>query len=135
PARRGNGVVLCTPRPHRPGRRNTAYRSGTGKRRRGARIVVLSGQPARPALLRGARVLRHPVYRRRRQRGADARCALPLGARLTMARDSDRYDRVAADYSRYRPRYPDRLVADLAERIGVVSPAGEEAWVLDIGCG
>jgi GNAT superfamily N-acetyltransferase len=43
-------------------------------------LWCFSDQYARPALLRGARLSRDPLHRRRRQRGADTRCALPLGA-------------------------------------------------------
>ena len=43
-------------------------------------LKVLSGQYARPALLRGTRLSRDTLHRRRRQRGADTRCALPVRA-------------------------------------------------------
>ena len=52
-----------------------------------------------------------------------------------MARHSVRYDRVAGDYSRSRPRYPDRLIAHLAGTIATVPTMPPGGLVLDIGSG
>ena len=43
-----------------------------------------------------------------------------------------RYDRVAGSHSQNRPRYPDALIAHLADRIGTANTA---AFALDIGSG
>jgi ubiquinone/menaquinone biosynthesis C-methylase UbiE len=51
-----------------------------------------------------------------------------------MARHSGRYDRVAGNYSQYRPRYPDELVAHLAGLIATVAGA-PGGLVLDVGSG
>jgi hypothetical protein len=37
-----------------------------------------------------------------------------------MAQKTQRYDRVAGQYHRYRPRYPDALISHLAKIIGEV---------------
>jgi ubiquinone/menaquinone biosynthesis C-methylase UbiE len=52
-----------------------------------------------------------------------------------MARHSRRYDRVAGNYSQYRPRYPDRLVAHLAGIIGTAPAVSGASIVLDVGSG
>jgi SAM-dependent methyltransferase len=52
-----------------------------------------------------------------------------------MARHSQRYDRIAGDYSQYRPRYPDRLVAHLAGIIATAPAVSGGGLVLDIGSG
>ena len=80
--RRGEEMGHFYTRPDRigPGCRNATGRGGESERRRRPRIMVLSGQYMRPALLRGTRLSRDTLHRRRRQRGADTRCALPLRA-------------------------------------------------------
>ena len=52
-----------------------------------------------------------------------------------MAQHSRRYDRVAGNYSQYRPRYPDRLVAHLAGIIGTAPTVSGGSLVLDVGSG
>ena len=49
-----------------------------------------------------------------------------------MAQDTRRYDRLAEQYSQYRPRYPDRLISHLAAII-VEAPASD--LVVDVGAG
>jgi ubiquinone/menaquinone biosynthesis C-methylase UbiE len=49
-----------------------------------------------------------------------------------MAQDTQRYDRLAEQYSQYRPRYPDRLISHLAAII-VEAPASD--LVVDFGAG
>ena len=51
-----------------------------------------------------------------------------------VARHGGRYDRVARDYSRVRPRYPRELVAHLAGLV-MAAPAADDALALDIGSG
>lgn len=49
-----------------------------------------------------------------------------------MAQKTQRYDRVAGQYHRYRPRYPDALISHLAKIIGEVPGADV---VVDVGTG
>jgi ubiquinone/menaquinone biosynthesis C-methylase UbiE len=49
-----------------------------------------------------------------------------------MAQKTQRYDRVAEQYHRYRPRYPDALISRLAKIVGEVPGAGV---VVDVGAG
>jgi ubiquinone/menaquinone biosynthesis C-methylase UbiE len=48
-----------------------------------------------------------------------------------MAQKTQRYDRVADQYHRYRPRYPDALISHLAKIVGEVPGAD----VVDVGAG
>jgi tRNA G46 methylase TrmB len=52
-----------------------------------------------------------------------------------MAQHSRRYDRVAGNYSQYRPRYPDRLVARLSGIIETAPAVSGGGLVLDVGSG
>jgi ubiquinone/menaquinone biosynthesis C-methylase UbiE len=49
-----------------------------------------------------------------------------------MAQDTQRYDRLAAQYSQYRPRYPARLISHLAAIIAAVPAIN---LVVDVGAG
>jgi ubiquinone/menaquinone biosynthesis C-methylase UbiE len=49
-----------------------------------------------------------------------------------MAQDTRRYDRLAERYSRYRPRYPDRLISHLA---AIIAKAPASDLVVDVGAG
>ena len=49
-----------------------------------------------------------------------------------MAQETRRYDRLAEQYSQYRPRYPDRLISHLADMIAE-APASD--LVVDVGAG
>ena len=49
-----------------------------------------------------------------------------------MAQDTQRYDRLAEQYSQYRPRYPDQLISHLADMIAE-APASD--LVVDVGAG
>jgi ubiquinone/menaquinone biosynthesis C-methylase UbiE len=49
-----------------------------------------------------------------------------------MARDTRRYDRLAEQYSQYRPRYPDQLISHLT---AVIAEAPASDLVVDVGAG
>jgi len=49
-----------------------------------------------------------------------------------MAQDTRRYDRLAEQYSQYRPRYPDQLISHLA---AVIAEAPASDLVVDVGVG
>ena len=49
-----------------------------------------------------------------------------------MAQKTQRYDRVAEQYHRYRPLYPDALISHLAKIVGEVPEADV---VVDVGAG
>jgi ubiquinone/menaquinone biosynthesis C-methylase UbiE len=49
-----------------------------------------------------------------------------------MVQDTRRYDRLAEHYSRYRPRYPDRLISHLA---AIIAEAPASDLVVDVGAG
>jgi hypothetical protein len=49
-----------------------------------------------------------------------------------MTQEARRYDRLAGQYSQYRPRYPDRLISQLADKIAA-APASD--LVVDVGAG
>src|SRR5882672_8908159 len=49
-----------------------------------------------------------------------------------MAQDTRRYDRLAEQYSRYRPRYPGRLISHLA---AIIAEAPASDLVVDVGAG
>jgi hypothetical protein len=47
-----------------------------------------------------------------------------------MAQTCGQYDRLAEQYSRYRPRYPDRLISQLA---AIIAEAPASDLVVDVG--
>ena len=49
-----------------------------------------------------------------------------------MAQDTRRYDRLAEQYSQYRPRYPDQLISHLT---AVIAEAPASDLVVDVGAG
>jgi hypothetical protein len=49
-----------------------------------------------------------------------------------MAQKTQRYDRVAEQYHRYRPRYPDALISYLVKIVGEIPGADV---VVDVGAG
>ena len=49
-----------------------------------------------------------------------------------MTQDTQRYDRLADQYSQYRPRYPDQLISHLA---AIIAEAPASDLVVDVGSG
>jgi hypothetical protein len=97
-ARRGEEVRLLYTRPDRVGRGAGTLLVEAAKNS-GVEGLELwrfqANSPARPSLLRSARLSRDPLYRRRGQRGEDTRCPLPLGMRRVtgpaMTRNAERF--------------------------------------------